>query len=120
MKLLLYLILLVYILNNNGYTSSNFYYMLNEGCTNIIKYDYYCNDLNACCTVGENIMLTNISGDIDVYSYNKHPLIFFDFKTEESNAYLNNESGHDLTIVRDIPKHKKNFTKYEIRQRKPN
>ena len=120
MKFLLYLILFVCILNNNGYTSSNFYYMFNEDCTNIIKYDYYCTDLNTCCTIRENIVLTNISGDIDVYSYNKYPLIFFDFKTEESNAYLNNESGRDLTIVRDIPKHKKNFTKYEIRQRKPN
>ena len=94
--------------------------MFNENCKKIVKYDYYCTDLNTCCTIGNNIMLTNISGDIDVYNHNKRPLIFFDLKTEESNACLNNESGHDIIIISDVPKYKRNFTKYEIRQRKPN
>lgn len=122
MKLLLHLVLFVCILNNNGYTLSNLYrhYHPNENCKKVISCDYYNTDQNTCFTIGRNITLLNISSNIDVYSYTKHPLIFFDFKTEESNAYLNNESGHDVVVIRGIPKYKKNFIKYEIRQRKPN
>ena len=120
MKFLLHLVLLVYILNNGGYTSSNIHYFSDKDCTEIIKYNYYSTGPNTYLTIGRNIMLSNISSNIDVYSHNKRPLIFVDFYTEESNAYLNNDSGRDLAVIQGIPKHKQNFTKYEIRQRKPN